>query len=152
MLREEAKQYFFTAAVTNVTCFLRLDFFLQLRKSGAKIWIFARLREWRHYVNKLASRSAGAAVSTRHDTTTPSKVARLIWSSQKTRKNIVEIILKWFYHPVPPPLWIATQVAPRNASPMQFWTAMSGKKKVQFAQFVKLQRLQVLFKHFQAEK
>jgi hypothetical protein len=29
------------------------------------------------------------------------------------------------YHPQPPPLCKATQVAPRNASPMQFCTAIS---------------------------
>ena len=33
------------------------------------------------------------------------------------------------YHPTPPPLWRATHVAPRNESPITFWTAMSAGNK-----------------------
>ena len=34
------------------------------------------------------------------------------------------------HHPTPPPLCIATQVAPRTAPPITFWMAMSAKCKV----------------------
>ena len=30
--------------------------------------------------------------------------------------------------PVPPPLWMATQVAPRKLSPITFWMAMSAPR------------------------
>lgn len=36
------------------------------------------------------------------------------------------------YQPTPPPLCRATHVAPLMASPMQFWTAMSEKKRIYF--------------------